>query len=128
MPKPDPQNKLASVRKQQTLKAIRGPKIQRTRIDSKKTIKKKIMTDKKLCRFCHATVEHHGMFCINCGAPIEEPSHGTRSPSALQTENALDEIAKLETLRDQGVITEVEFQEQRKELIATLTVNQSKQS
>ena len=47
------------------------------------------------------------------------------SPTALQTENALDEIAKLETLRDQGVITEVEFQEQRKELIATLTVNKA---
>ncbi len=86
------------------------------------------MTDKKLCRFCHATVEHHGMFCINCGAPIEEPSHGAHSPSALQTENVLDEIAKLEALRDRGVISEIEFREQRKNLIATLTVKQSKKS
>ena len=86
------------------------------------------MTDKKLCRFCHATVEHHGMFCINCGAPIEEPSHGAHSPSALQTENVLDEIAKLEALRYRGVITEIEFREQRKNLIATLTVNQNKKS
>jgi Fe2+ or Zn2+ uptake regulation protein len=84
------------------------------------------MTDKKLCRFCHATVEHHGMFCIDCGAPIEEPpieepSHGAHSPSALQTENVLDEIRKLEALRDQGVITEIEFQEQRGDLIKTIT-------
>ena len=86
------------------------------------------MTDKKLCRFCHATVEHHGMFCINCGAPIEEPSQGAHSPSALQTENVLDEIAKLEALRDRGVISEIEFREQRKNLIATLTVKQSKKS
>jgi predicted amidophosphoribosyltransferase len=86
------------------------------------------MTDKKLCRFCHATVEHHGMFCIDCGAPIEEPSHGAHSPSALQTENVLDEIAKLEALRDRGVISEIEFREQRKNLIATLTVKQSKKS
>jgi Fe2+ or Zn2+ uptake regulation protein len=80
-----------------------------------------VMTDKKLCRFCHATVEHHGMFCINCGAPIEEPSHGDYEarPSELQIENVLDEIRKLEELRDQGVITEIEFQEQRKDLIAT---------
>jgi predicted amidophosphoribosyltransferase len=86
------------------------------------------MTDKKLCRFCHATVEHHGMFCINCGAPIEEPSHGAHSPTALQTENVLDEIAKLEAMRDQGVITEIEFQEQRKDLIGPLTAKQSKTS
>ena len=68
------------------------------------------------------------MFCINCGAPIEEPSHGAHSPSALQTENVLDEIAKLEALRYRGVITEIEFREQRKNLIATLTVNQNKKS
>ena len=86
------------------------------------------MTDKKLCRFCHATVEHHGMFCINCGAPIEEPSHEAHSPSALQTEILLDEIAKLEALRDRSVITEIEFREQRKNSIATLTVKQSKKS
>jgi hypothetical protein len=86
------------------------------------------MTDKKLCRFCHATVEHHGMFCINCSAPIEEPTHVAHSPTALQTENVLDEIRKLEAMRDQGVITEIEFQEHRKDLIGTLTVNQSKKS
>jgi len=86
------------------------------------------MTDKKLCRFCHATVEHHGMFCIDCGAPIEEPSHRAHSPSALQTENVLDEIRKLEALRDQGVITEIEFQEQRGDLIKTITPKQSKSS
>jgi predicted amidophosphoribosyltransferase len=85
------------------------------------------MTDKKLCRFCHATVEHHGMFCINCGAPIEEPGHGDNEvrPSELQIENVLDEIKKLEELRDQGVVTEEEFLEQRKNLIATLSPNQS---
>jgi predicted amidophosphoribosyltransferase len=86
------------------------------------------MTDKKLCRFCHATVEHHGMFCINCGAPIEEPSHSDNEarPSELQIENVLDEIKKLEELHDQGVVTEEEFQEQRRSLIATLPANQSK--
>ncbi|HEX7514896.1 MAG TPA: SHOCT domain-containing protein [archaeon] len=57
-----------------------------------------------------------------------EPSHGAHSPSALQTENVLDEIAKLEALRDRGVITEIAFREQRKNLIATLTVKQSKKS
>ena len=83
------------------------------------------MTDKKLCRFCHATVEHHGMFCINCGAPFEEPSHGDNEtrPSELQIENVLDEIRKLEELRDQGVVTENEFQEQRRNLIATIPAN-----
>ena len=87
--------------------------------------KRGIMTDKKLCRFCHATVGHHGMFCINCGAPIEEPSHGDNEtrPSELQIENVLDEIRKLEELRDQGVVTENEFQEQRRNLIATLPAN-----
>jgi predicted amidophosphoribosyltransferase len=85
------------------------------------------MTDKKLCRFCHATVEHHGMFCINCGAPIEEASHSDDEarPSELQIENVLDEIKKLEELRDQGVVTEEEFLEQRRNLIATLSANQS---
>lgn len=91
------------------------------------------MTDKKLCRFCRATVEHHGMFCVNCGAPLdgsEGPSHGdneAHSPTALQTESVLDEIAKLEALRDQGVVTEKEFQEQRRKLLGTLTANQSQQ-
>ncbi len=78
------------------------------------------MTDMKLCRFCHATVEHHAMFCINCGAPIDEPSHDeAHGPLALQTENVFDEIRKLEAQRDQGVVTEKEFQEQRRNLIAT---------
>ena len=83
------------------------------------------MTDKKLCRFCHATVEHQGMFCINCGAPIKEPSHGDNEtrPSELKIENVLDEIRKLEELRDQGVVTENEFQEQRRNLIATIPAN-----
>jgi predicted amidophosphoribosyltransferase len=87
------------------------------------------MADKKLCRFCHETVEHHGMFCVSCGAPLEEPSQGDREahgPTALQTENVLDEIRKLESLRDQDVITEKQFQEQRRDLIGTLTANQSK--
>jgi len=85
------------------------------------------MADKKLCRFCHETVEHHGMFCVNCGAPIEEPSQGdheAHGPIALQTEHVLDEIRKLEALRDQGVITERQFQEQRRDLIGSLTANQ----
>jgi hypothetical protein len=87
------------------------------------------MTDKKLCRFCHATVEHHGMFCVNCGASIEEPSHGDNEahrPPALQTETVLDEITRLEALRDEGVVTEKEFQEQRRNLLGTLTASQSK--
>ena len=69
------------------------------------------------------------MFCVNCGAPVEEPSHGDNEahrPTALQTENVLDEIRELEALRDQGVVTEKEFQEQRRNLIGTLTANQSK--
>jgi predicted amidophosphoribosyltransferase len=87
------------------------------------------MTDKKLCRFCHTTVQYQGMFCTNCGAPIEEPSHGdneAHEPTALQTENVLNEIRKLEALRDQGVLTEKQFLEQRRDLIGTLTANQSK--
>jgi len=91
--------------------------------------KKRIMTDKKLCRFCHTTVQYQGMFCINCGAPLEEPPYGDNEahrPSALQTEEVLDEIRRLEKLRDQGGITEREFQEQRRNLIGTLTANQSK--
>ena len=89
------------------------------------------MTDKKLCRSCGATVEHHGMFCINCGAPVdgsEGSSHGdneAHTPTALQTENVLDEIAKLASLRDKGVVTEKEFQEQRRKLLETLTADQS---
>jgi len=73
------------------------------------------------------------MFCVNCGAPLdgsEEPSHGdneAHSPTALQTESVLDEIAKLEALSDQGVVTEKEFQEQRRKLLGTLTANQSQQ-
>jgi len=69
------------------------------------------------------------MFCTNCGAPIEEPPYGdneAHGPSALQTEEVLDEIRRLEKLRDQGGITEKEFQEQRRNLIGTLTANQSK--
>jgi len=89
------------------------------------------MTDKKLCRFCGAAVEHPGMFCVVCGTPIdgsEEPSHGDNEahiPTALQTENVLDELAKLAALRDQGVVTEKEFQEQRRKLLETLTADQS---
>jgi hypothetical protein len=67
------------------------------------------------------------MFCVNCGAPIEESSHGddeAHRPTALQTEHVLDEIKKLEALRDQGVLTEKEFQEQRRDLIGTLNANQ----
>ena len=77
------------------------------------------MTEKKLCRFCGANVEHHGMFCVNCGAAVdgsEEPSPGDNAahrPPALQTENVLDEIAKVAALRDQGVVTEKEFQKQK---------------
>lgn len=86
------------------------------------------MTDKNLCRFCHTTLEYQG-FCINCGAPTEESTYGdneTHRPSALQTEEVLDEIRRLEKLRDQGGITEKEFQDQRRDLIGTLTMNQSK--
>ncbi len=85
---------------------------------------KKEAADKKFCRFCHVTVQHHGMFCVNCGAPIEEPSHvdnEAHRSTAVQTEHVLDEIRKLEALRDQGVLTEKEFQEQRRDLIGTLT-------
>ena len=71
------------------------------------------------------------MFCINCGAPVdgsEGASHGdneAHTPTALQTENVLDEIAKLAALRDKGVVTEKEFQEQRRKLLETLTADQS---
>ena len=85
---------------------------------------KKEAADKKLCRFCHETVQHHGMFCVSCGAPIEEPSGGdseAHRPTALQTEHVLDEIRRLEALPDKGVLTEKEFQEQRGDLIGTLT-------
>ena len=66
------------------------------------------------------------MFCVSCGAPIEKPSHDDNEahrPTALQTENVLNEIRKLEALRDQGVLTEKQFLEQRRDLIGTLTAN-----
>ncbi len=39
--------------------------------------------------------------------------------------SAYDELAKLAALRDQGVVTEQEFQEQKAKLLGTQTANQS---
>ena len=47
-------------------------------------------------------------------------------PQRYKLRKSLDEIRRLEKLRDQGGITEKEFQEQRRDLIGTLTANQSK--
>ncbi|MGB8373049.1 MAG: SHOCT domain-containing protein [Halobacteriota archaeon] len=47
----------------------------------------------------------------------------TMQPQQPQV-SALDELAKLETLRDQCVVTEQEFQEHKKKLLRTETVNQ----
>jgi hypothetical protein len=48
---------------------------------------------------------------------------GTTQPQQPQS-SPLDELAKLATLRDQGVVTEQEFQEQKAKLLGTQTVNQ----
>jgi len=50
----------------------------------------------------------------------------TMQPQQPQV-SAYDELAKLAALRDQGVVTEQEFQEQKKKLLGTETTNQSQQ-
>ena len=52
-------------------------------------------------------------------AAIEQKMDEAHRPAAQQTQqsSALDELAKLATLRDQGVVTEEEFQEQKKKLL-----------
>ncbi|MGA9079832.1 MAG: SHOCT domain-containing protein [Halobacteriota archaeon] len=49
----------------------------------------------------------------------------TMQPQQPQV-SAYDELAKLAALRDQGVVTEQEFQEQKAKLLGTQTSNQSK--
>ena len=49
--------------------------------------------------------------------PVEQPQQ-------LQV-SVFDELAKLAALRDQGVVTEQEFQEQKAKLLGTQTANQS---
>jgi hypothetical protein len=50
----------------------------------------------------------------------------TMQPQQPQA-SAYDELAKLAALRDQGIVTEQEFQEQKKKLLGTQTANQSQQ-
>ncbi len=49
---------------------------------------------------------------------------GTMQQPQQPQMSALDELAKLAKLRDQGVVTEQEFQEHKKKLLGTETVNQ----
>ena len=60
-------------------------------------------------------------------ALIEKKMDAAHTPVGQQTSqsSAYDELAKLATLRDQGIVTEQEFQEQKSKLLGTQTSNQS---
>ena len=62
-------------------------------------------------------------------AAIENKMDAAHAPTGQQTSqlSAMDELAKLATLRDQGVVTEQEFQEHKKKLLGTQTASQGQQ-
>jgi RNA polymerase subunit RPABC4/transcription elongation factor Spt4 len=72
------------------------------------------------CTNCGAVYPRDARFCPQCGGKVEAPPAPTPAqiPQQPQT-SAFDELAKLAALRDQGIVTELEFQEQKKKLLGT---------
>jgi hypothetical protein len=51
-------------------------------------------------------------------AQVEEPEQAAQAPSGL-TDQALDELGKLGTLKDQGVLTQEEFDAEKAKILAS---------
>ncbi len=71
------------------------------------------------------TPQQNALF-LDMKAAIENKMDAAHAPTGQQISqlSAMDELAKLATLRDQGIVTEQEFQEHKNKLLGTQTASQ----
>ena len=70
------------------------------------------------CKNCGSSIEDGAKFCENCGTPIEAPvAQPAAQPAVDPSMLVADEIKKLAALRDQGILTDEEFTEQKRRLL-----------
>jgi len=71
---------------------------------------------KRYCPNCSTVLPNNVKFCTKCGTPFEEKS--PREEKTKKTEfEKLEYLEKLAELKEKGIISEVEFEKKKKEIL-----------